>query len=340
MKRTKLWKAFLLTAALTFGACGAVSAEEAQTVDITKVYSLLNSGTTAPAEDFEFTITAKDEAPQLQQAGAGVDTVTISYNNTDASYTATTAGTKQTVSLAFPINDSSVKVGEYVYEIEETSGSTAGVVYSDRKITVTVLVVNKADGTGLEIGSISYEVSEGKLQDGEGFQNQYKAVESLDITKNVTGSLGDKTKYFEVTVKLTGENGVTTPEKFAVSYEGEYVNPTEIVVGAETKFYLKDDETISIKNVPYGVTYTVVESDYTGDDGYDAAKYTVNGADVDAVNDEVDSSTESVEITNNKGVNINNGVILDNIPYLILIAVVIAAAIFLVLRRRTNADLD
>lgn len=346
MKRTKLWKAFLLTAALTLGACGAVSAEEATTptVDITKVYSLLNSGTTAPAQTFTFSVepykctngdVTEENMPVLKygESEVGSDGVSIVYQD------AITEKKEQTVNLTFTCG-AETRVGEYVYKITENAGSTAGIEYSGKVIYAKVTVVNGE--TQPKIQSITYTVEGDKLGDGEGFENQYQAAD-LKISKKVTGTLGDKSKYFEVEVTLNGEEGKEYEESFAVSGGSYTENPTSITLKQAETFYLKNDETITIKNLPYGVTYTVVEKDYTESDGYDAAKYLVNDTSQGTTSvsgEAVDEASEKVDIINNKGGSIDTGVILDNIPYLILIAVVIAAAIFLVLRRRTNTDLD
>lgn len=351
MKRTKVLTALLTAAALMMGTCATAMAADAPTVDVKKKYSLLNEGTEAPAETFKFTVVKEkaensswtaDEMPMLQHADgteATPDNVTITYDGSDGKKAAF-EGTEQTVHLKFPV-DGNTKPGQYTYKITETAGSTAGTVYDNKTIHAKVTVLNGADG--VYVDSVSYTVDGGKLGDGEGFVNQYQAAKELKIKKEVTGNLGDTNKYFEVKVTLRGEDGKTVPQTFTVTGGSNASNPATITTGTETTFLIKHGETLTIANVPYGVTYTVQEKSYTGTDegGYDAAKYTLNNVDkgTTSISDElVDADTEEVRITNNKGTQIDTGVVLDNLPYVILLAVVIGAAMAWFFRRRTSMD--
>ena len=85
-------------------------------------------------------------------------------------------------------------------------------------------------------------------------------------------------------------------------------------------------------NIPYGVTYTVAESDYTGE-GYDAPTYTY-GDDTQAV----DSASETVEIVNNKGGRVDTGVSLDSLPYVMLLTLVCGGMALLVTRKRVTRE--
>lgn len=348
MKKRRLFAAILLASALLLGLCTAVSAQEAPTVDITKIYSLLNEGTTAPEETFTFQIAKYSvtdssctlaQMPMLKLGDKDAGEVTIVYDQTEGK-TATAAGASQKVPLTFPVT-ADTKPGLYIYKITETAGTTAGVVYDGKTVYANVLVLNGENG--VYVDSVRYTVEGGKLGDGEGFSNSYQAVKELTVQKTVTGNLGDKSKYFAVDVTLSkaGE----AEQTFSVTGGSNQENPTEITAGTQTTFYLKDGETLRIANVPYGITYTVKEQDYTAADngGYDAAKYTLNGtsqgtASIDK--EEVDADTEAVQIINNKGTQIDTGVVLDNLPYILLLVIVIAAAAVWFLRRRMDTDRD
>ena len=86
-------------------------------------------------------------------------------------------------------------------------------------------------------------------------------------------------------------------------------------------------------NIPYDVTYTVVEKDYKTTDGYDAADY--NFSDIDK---KIDSANDTVTITNNKGGTVDTGVILDNAPYILMLAVVAGGAMTLVIKKRREEE--
>lgn len=359
MKKTKLFAVIMTTFALLLGAGTSVLAEGTEnmpTVDITKVYKLLNEGTSAPEETFTFkvekekvensSVTTTDGMPMLQfnSSDVGEDGVKISYNTTDG--TATVEGNSKKVNLTFPVT-ADTRPGQYTYKITETAGNTPGVEYDSKTVYAKVTVLN--GDNGVYVDSVTYTVEDGKLGDGEGFHNIYKAVKELTIEKTVTGNLGDKSKYFAVDVTLSGG---TDGQSFNtngkdLSYTGSSgdTNPTTIISGTAATFYLKDGETIKITNVPYGLTYTVKEQDYTSiaSGGYDLAKYTLNGTSTGTTsitNEAVDSATEAVQIINNKGTQIDTGVVLDNLPYIILLGIVIGAAVVWFLRRRLNADRD
>lgn len=370
MKKTKWLAAVLMTAALVMGTCPAALADDETstnpTIDITKIYSLLNEGTEAPADNFTFTITkekvenssitspenmptltlVKTDEVKAEEQDNLVTLVTISYG----ANVATKPGFNKVAHLNFPMD--SIPVGEYTYEIRESKGTTGGVVYDDQKVVkAKVTVHNRPEGEGVYIASITYTTENGKEGDGEGFVNRYQAGD-LEISKKVTGNLGDKNKYFEIYVTLTGDDKTTYPDAFKINHEElsheSYKSdvPTQTIsIDTQTKIYLKNGETFRIKNVPYGVTYTVKEVDYTAeaDGGYDAAKYVLNGTrkDIKPIeNEKLDNASETVEIINNKQTGIDTGVILDNMPYIVLLIVVIGAAVALFLRRRTDIDRD
>lgn len=96
---------------------------------------------------------------------------------------------------------------------------------------------------------------------------------------------------------------------------------------------LKNDQTITFTNLPFGVEYVVTEADYTGDKGgYDAPEY-------DYENDDQKISVDNqlVTIINNKNSNnIDTGINLTTLPYILVFAgvIVIAGAAFITRRRK------
>ena len=163
-----------------------------------------------------------------------------------------------TITVTLPQYDS---VGIYEYTLIEKAGTTAGVAYYGNAIRLVVTVINGDDGK-LRVAAIHTE-SEG-ADKSDTFENTYSAG-TLKISKTVTGNMGDKNKYFEFTVLLSGRSGMTYPETFAVSGGSYAQNPTTIKLSEETTFMLKHGDTISIANLPYDVDYMVIE---TAADGY------------------------------------------------------------------------
>lgn len=330
------------------------------TVDITKIYKLLNENTTGPTQEFTFkvekysvtdsSVTGADAMPMLTASDGSAlpeGKVTVKYETGDQS-AITVTGSSKTVNLKFPA--AGAAPGVYTYKITEEAGASAGIVYDSKAVYARVTVLNDGNG-GVYVASVeyTYDVGDGGKNVPE-FTNVYRAG-ALTIQKNVTGNLGDKSKYFAVEVMLTGVSGETYPsEGFTVnsselSYKADdgSGNPSTVKLNEKATFYIKDGETISIANLPYGVTYTVAESDYTSAaaGGYDAPTYTVNNGGVPSVSNEaVDSAEEAVVITNKKDTLVDTGIVLDNLPYILLLLIVAAGAVWMVLRRRTDTDRD
>lgn len=276
-------------------------------VTITKVYTLVGDGK-SPAEAFT-----------LQQVGDGIvrDGEAAAApplgKITDAVYSegaATGNGAEAEFTISLPKYDN---VGIYEYSLAEIPGTTAGVTYYENTIKLVVTVVNDNDTGKLRIAAVHTE-SVGD-QKSDRFPNTYSAGK-LNIYKNVTGNLGDKTKYFTFTVTLTGEEGKTYAESYAVSGGSSDRNPSAVTIGESAVFYLKHDETVTISNLPYGVGYTVTEdtpSDYTltksGDTGSVAA------------------ASQTASFTNRKGGTPDTGISLDSLPYvLVLVCIGMGAA--------------
>ena len=91
----------------------------------------------------------------------------------------------------------------------------------------------------------------------------------------------------------------------------------------EATFYLKDDDTIHIENLPYGVEYKVSETPVAG---YVTTETGTEG--------EVDAAVEQANFTNTKGGTVDAGVVLDSAPYLFTLTGAAGVGLLLTLRRR------
>ncbi len=285
------------------------------TVTLTKEYELTNAGTTSPAETFTFsTLTCTN----VTDAADGVTTATAPVPTiANVSYTAGEAGgnnAKKNITITLPTYTS---VGIYTYTFTETDGGTAGVTYRSAPITLVVTVIEQ--NGKVRVAAVHTE-GEGEAKSGE-FNNEYSAG-SLSVKKTVTGIMGDKEKEFTVKVTFTAPEGGFVRE--AITYidggETKTIAAGEGWTGSkEVEISLKHDETVTFTNIPYGVTYTVVENDYTGKDngGYDEASYNFNDE-----NKKIDSLSDNVTITNNKGGMVDTGINMDSMPYILMLAVV------------------
>lgn len=148
----------------------------------------------------------------------------------------------------------------------------------------------------------------------------------MKVTKTVKGNLGDKDKYFEFTVKLTGETGKTYADSFAVSGGSYTNNPKSIKLGEDTTFLLKHGDTITIANLPYDVEYTVTENP--------AAGYTTTSAGEQGT---INAAEQTAAFTNTKTGTVDTGVVLNNMPYILVLAVLAAGvAVFIIRKRRED----
>ena len=298
------------------------------TVTLTKEYALTNAGTTSPAETFAFsTLTCTsvtDAADGVTAANAPVPTIaSVSYAAGDA------GGVNKTKNITITL-PTYTSVGIYTYTFTEIDGGTAGVTYRSAPITLAVTVIEQ--NGKVRVAAVHTE-DECGTKSGT-FNNEYSAG-SLSVTKNVTGIMGDQQKEFTVKVTFTAPTGDTVREAIT------YVDNTEtktIAAGwtgsQEATITLKHDETVTFTNIPYGVTYTVVENDYTAD-GYDAASYSFADS-----NKKIDSACDSVTITNNKGGTVDTGISMDAMPYILLLSVACVGLFLFISKKRMMRDFE
>lgn len=317
-----------LAAMLAFGLATTSFAEEARDVTtptdgivtIHKVYKLENAGTKSPAETF--TLEQVDKGVVKDgEAKTAPDLGTITGAEF-AEGAATVDGTTGDITVALP---EYTNVGVYEYTLKEVDGKTAGVVYYPDDIKLVVTVINGENGK-LRIAAVHVE-SEGTKSDT--FPNTYSAG-SLKVTKTVEGNMGNKDKYFKFTVTLNAPENKEVKSAIGVGSTSYTSNPTSITVGTATDFYLKDGETLSFTNVPYGVTYTVVEAneDYTT---------TVNGTAGVEVTGTIEHETTTAAYVNTKTGDVDTGVVLNNMPYILVLAVLAAGvAVFIIRKRRED----
>lgn len=318
----KKFVAILLTLMLVLG-IGAAYADDIfdhETATIKKLYKLTNADTTSPAETFT-----------LSQVGDGVVTdgdaafaphLGDITGATFAEGAATGAGANGDIIVTLPKYDT---VGVYKYTLKEFAGKTAGVAYYGNEITLVVTVVNGDNGK-LRVAAVHTEGEGGQKSDT--FTNTYSAG-TLSVSKTVTGNLGDKDKYFEFKVTLTGEAGKTYGDSYRVTGGSYTTNPevVTIVAGEEKEytFMLKHDETISIANLPYGVKYTVTE---TVADGYTTSATGDTG--------KINAAEQTAAFTNTKTGSIDTGVTTENLPYVLLIGFVVLAGAALLIKRKAH----
>ena len=311
---------------------------------IKKTYKLTNAGTVSPAENFTFTAVAtkvlhagmKNGQPVTAEDAPALTIAQAEYGQGNATVDGSDKVLTVSPTAEFP------NVGVYYYTVTENASTYAGVTTQTGNMLLKVTVAY--DEHDQLTKTYAFYTATNENGEGQGTKNQ--AVENtysagtLDVSKKVTGSLGDKSKKFDVDVTFTAPAGKTVeaPITYTENDVEKKIEKADWVNGsAKVTIHLAHGEHIVFNNIPYDVTYTVVEADYTteANGGYDAASY--NFSDKTDIK-KLDSAAETVEITNNNGAMIDTGVILDNAPYMLMLAVVAGGAMMLVIKKRREEE--
>lgn len=161
------------------------------------------------------------------------------------------------------------------------------------------------------------------------------ASANLTVTKTVTGKLGDTNKAFTFTItKADGTPVNITDANIAIT------DNTKAVWQSNGQFTLKDGASITFKNLPSG-EYKIVEDDYIGEK-YETSWQIGTDGDVHKKNRTatvtIDTTEQTVHFTNHRTLEPDLGVLLDTLPYIVILAVVAGGVALLMLRKRRKED--
>lgn len=390
MKRKKIFSKVLMSAILSTVLCigmgvpvlaGPGTEEEPAKASVTKELTM-PEGTTTPDADFEFKFTpiAKDGVLHATRALPTIADKTISFDDEDAGTTA--AGVKrvsdETGDILAGISWTALGAGDYVYDVEETAdtytpGNTETLTYSRAKYRLTVRIDNTSTG-GLYVESVSCE----RLLDDSGnapespekvdptpdakgmkFTNTYikqgtgdpsAPGESAAISKTVTGTGADRTKYFSYQLNVTKPATVSAPVTYKAyvmegsvvvsslddnlgagankgndAQHGDYI---EVPAGSPVNINLKHGQTLLLADIHVGAKYTVNE---TGDPDYtpSVAIMTNGTASSDSAGEGESLSTGDARVIGDSGANTADysnakiqialtGVLINNLPFIMV----------------------
>ena len=342
--------AFVLAGAMLLGmGTTAFAAEETTTpnvnqngqVPITKEFEMAD-GLKTPAATFTFTATSTTE---------GAPTATIA----DVSFTEGQAGTLKGEKYvlegktAISFTGTWPHAGEYVYTVTESKENPiSNVTYDNTSYRLRVYVINGTNG--LEIETITAEGANGKT-DKILFTNTYaKNDATLTIEKNTTGTYADKTKEFNFEITFT-KSPMSNQTTFTGNIGSE---PVECTAGTAKPFTLADREQLVFSNLPVGTTYVVKE--LAASDGYTPSVTVLENKTTTVTNKTV-QETEALDTLKENGKNnlvgenenkvtftntykdvAVTGIVMNNLPFILLVAVAIVAFVSLAVikRRRTS----
>lgn len=163
------------------------------------------------------------------------------------------------------------------------------------------------------------------------------ASANLTVTKTVTGKLGDINKAFTFTItKADGTSANITNANVEIS-EADSAKVEWLRNG---KFTLKDGASITFKNLPSG-EYKILEEDYTGEK-YETSWQIGTDGEVQEKNSTatvtIGTTEQTVHFTNHRTLEPDLGVLLDTLPYIVILAVVAGGGILLMLRKHRKED--
>lgn len=161
------------------------------------------------------------------------------------------------------------------------------------------------------------------------------ASANLTVTKTVTGKLGDTNKAFTFTITKDGKPVNNITEDNIEARDGaQWLND------GNGKFTLKDGASIIFKNLPSG-EYKVIEEDYSGEKydtswqiGTDGEVYEKNSTATVTIG----TTEQTVHFTNHRTLEPDLGVLLDTLPYIVILAVVAGGVALLMLRKHRKED--
>lgn len=163
------------------------------------------------------------------------------------------------------------------------------------------------------------------------------ASANLTVTKTVTGKLGDTNKAFTFTITKADGTAVNIASANIEISEADRAKVEWLDNG---KFTLKDGASITFKNLPSG-EYKIVEDDYIGEKyetswqiGTDGKVYEKNRTATVTIG----TTEQTVHFTNHRTLEPDLGVLLDTLPYLVILAVAAGGGILLMLRKHRKED--
>nr|WP_276933561.1 FctA domain-containing protein [Globicatella sulfidifaciens] len=332
MKKTLL-KGLTLLALLgstvtgVFAEEGTSLAQTGNKITFNKNYVVEGDTAVAPAEEFKFTISPVGVTDSTVTEVPAATIGTTSFDPTNSIDTLP-------VSITLPEYSA---VGVYTYKIEETAGNTAGVTYDNNSAYLRVYV--EQEGNSFKKTSVIYtelpnninvkeEIDKGKTDTP--FQNKYEAG-SLEVKKEVEGNFGERDREFPITITLNAPEGLTVNSTILVDGKEKGITFDKgVAIISDLK--IKHGQTIKLSNLPKGTTYEISE-----ERPYDYNEPVITNNGKGSIEN---TENDVVTITNRKDQLIPTGVIIENLPYIVLLVLAIAGLGFFLFKKRQNNHLN
>lgn len=326
-------------------------------VTLTKQLTVKN-GVAPSGMEFEFKIepgTANAaEHVVAGEVASGFQNPTVTMTPESGTYTAN-PNTPYTAEFSFDLvkllGENSTKLGKYAYTITEVDPQLPGITKDNDALNMVVSVVN-ADNNNPDGSNFAYYVALRKgnaTEKAEGkFNNDYE-TNSLTLAKKVKGNFGDLKETF--TFYVTFKKGDATKDytdilfdksntEITITKKNSKDEVTSLLYGEDYAITLKHDQHVDFTNIPDGVTYTIAED--TTKEGwlYDVslAESTVTFAKATATATGTVNANGSVTFINDHQGTPDMGVVLDNAPYIAMLAIVAIGGVALMLNKRRRDE--
>lgn len=367
MKLKKFFAGVLAAAMmLTVGATGAFAAgtqpgskitpnEGKAMVTLTKQLTVKN-GVAPSGMEFEFKIepgTANAaEHVVAGEVASGFQNPTVTMTPESGTYTATTTPYKAEFSfdLIKLLGGNATKLGKYAYTITEVDPQLPGITKDNDALNMVVSVVN-ADNNNPDGSNFAYYVALRKgntTEKAEGkFNNNYE-TNTLTLAKKVKGNFGDLGETF--TFYVTFNKGDATKDYTDILFDkhGDGITITEknggaaataLTYGKDYAVTLKHGQDVQFTNIPNGVTYTIAEDTTKADWQYTVSlESNPSVALSNATTEGTVSETATVTFINDHQGTPDMGVVLDNAPYIAMLAIVAIGGVALMLNKRRRDE--
>ena len=267
-------------------------------------------------------------------------------------------------------------VGKYTFTIVESMDKAYQSVTAEREtLTMVVSKVNakelKEDSTA-EFGYfVALKTASGKVLATEAFKNYYgnnNSVNNLTLSKTVHGALGDLSKPFTFKItfnknhEIADATGLYKGPQLPANLDGITVTGKNagdyLTIGEEYTVTMKHGQSLTFTNLPADVEYVVKEDGSeagaagvtltdTNDAGntvkYDVTVKNANGENVGFDSNAVTvSGSISADVTtafhNTNAAEPDMGVVLDNAPYIAMLAIVAIGGVALMLNKRRRDE--
>lgn len=265
-------------------------------------------------------------------------------------------------------------VGEYTFTITETMDEAYQSVTAERgTVTMVISKVNAKEVDATATAEFGYFValkdSDGnKILATEAFKNKYGDgnIQNLKLSKTVHGALGNLSKDFTFKIKFTKANDLENNTDTGL-YKGPQVtdlSDTATIKDGTTNIdknaYLELDkeytvtlqhgDSLDLSNLPAGIKYEIYENGSQVDNGavvvtVDEVKYTVTVTNMafdttenTKIKDAISDEDVTVAFQNTNPDSPDMGVVLDNAPYIAMLAIVAIGGVALMLNKRRRDE--